>query len=94
MKPYNQRKNRYSNKTTTDKDGNKVETSWYEDVDWVGGLNSITSVFTSIWGKSDKYVSQMYQQMYKEQRRTTAILWCVIALVVALGVFLVVRKTK
>lgn len=94
MKPYNQRKRQYSNKTVTDTNGNVTETAWYENIDWGGGLNSITSLFSNIFGKSDKYVGQMYQQMYKQQQRTTTILWCVIALIVALGVVLVVRKAK
>lgn len=94
MKPYNQRKHQYSNKTVIDKDGNKIETAWYEDFNWSASLNSITSLFESIFGKSDKYVGQMYQQMYKQQQRTTTILWCVIALIVVLGVVLVVRKAK
>ena len=36
MKPYNQRKHQYSNKTVIDKDGNKIETAWYEDFNWSG----------------------------------------------------------
>ena len=94
MKPYNQRKHQYSNKTVTNNDGSVTETSWYEDVDWAGGLNSISSLFSNIFGKSDKYTSQMYASMYKEQQRTTTILWVVIGLMVALGVVLLIRKTK
>lgn len=94
MKPYNQRKRQYSNKTVTDANGNVTETAWYENIDWGGGLNSLTNLFSSIWGKSDKYTAQLYQSMYKEQQRTTTILWCVIALIAALGVVLVVRKAK
>lgn len=94
MKPYNQRKRQYSNKTVTDANGNVTETAWYENIDWGGGLNSLTNLFSSIWGKSDKYTAQLYQSMYEQQQRATTILWCVIALIVVLGVVLVVRKAK
>lgn len=94
MKPYNQKKHQYSNKTVTNPDGTVTETSWYEGIDWAGGLGSLTNLFSSIFGKSDKYTAQAYATMYKEQQRITTILWVVIGLMVALGVVLLIRKTK
>lgn len=55
-------------------------------------FSTLGSAVSSIWGKGDKYVAQAYQTMYKEQQRTNTILWVVIGLVLALGVFLLVRK--
>ena len=85
---------RYSNKTVVGNDGTTTTTAWYEDIDWSGGLNSLTNLFSSIWGKSSIYTANMYKNMYDEQRRTTVILWCVIALIAILGVFVFIKKTK
>ena len=63
-------------------------------LDISGMFNSLTSMASSIWGKGDKYMAQAYAKMYEQQQRTNTVLWVVIGLVVALGVFLVIRKTK
>lgn len=96
--PYSQRK-RYSNDTATatNTTGSGSSSSSGGSFDWglIGGwLNSLGGVATGIWGTSDKYTSQMYAQMYEQQRRANTIIWVVIGLVLALGVFLVIRKTK
>lgn len=66
--------------------------------DWGGfatGLISAgTTVVTSVFGKGDKYRADATEQMYRQEKQTNTILWVVIGLVVALGVFLLIRKTK
>ena len=66
--------------------------------DWGGFLstllNSGTTVVKSIWGKDDTYRAEAYNTLYEQEKRTNTILWVVIGLVIALGVFLVVRKNK
>lgn len=58
------------------------------------GIAALSNVFTSIFGKSDKYQLQAYQQVYEEQKKVTTILWVVIGLMAALGIYLLIRKTK
>lgn len=57
-------------------------------------FSSATSITTSIWGHNNQWQTQAYNTMYQQERRTNTILWVVIGLVVALGLFLVIRKTK
>lgn len=80
VKPYR----RYSNDSTT--------FDWSK-LDYKGVLDSITGMFSNIFGKGDKYAAMAYQKMYDQQKQTNVILWVVIGLVVALGVVLIVRKT-
>lgn len=54
----------------------------------------LQNVLTSIWGHNNQWQTQAYNTMYQQERRTNTILWVVIGLVVALGLFLVIRKTK
>lgn len=63
-------------------------------LDISGMFNSLTNMASSIWGKGDKYMAQAYAKMFEQQQKTNTVLWVVIGLVVALGVFLVIRKTK
>ena len=49
---------------------------------------------SSYWNKGDSYRADAYEQMLVNEKRTNTILWVVIGLVVALGVFLVIRKNK
>ena len=61
---------------------------------WNNLVSSVSSVATSIWGNNNQWQTQAYSTMYEQEKRTNTILWVVIGLVVALGVFLVIRKTK
>lgn len=49
---------------------------------------------SSYWNNGDKVVAQYNAEMLRKQERINTILWVVIGLVVALGVVLVIRKTK
>ncbi len=66
--------------------------------DTVGVINTgaslIQNVVNAIFGRSDQYRADALNQMYTQEKRSNTILWVVIGLVLALGVFLVVRKTK
>ena len=57
-------------------------------------LNSLGTTASNIWGTGDKYMVQAYQKMYDQQQKTNTVLWVVIGLVVALGVVLIIRKSK
>lgn len=57
-------------------------------------LDSLTGMVSSIWGKGDKHRADAYARINEEQKKTNAVLWVVIGLMVALGVFLVVRKSN
>ena len=57
-------------------------------------LSSGTSIVNSIWGKGDSWKADAYNTLYEQEKKTNTILWVVIGLVVALGVFLVIRKAK
>ena len=67
-------------------------------VNWGGLLgqliNGTTSVLSSMFGRTEAAQLNAYQTMYKQEQRTNTILWVVIGLVVAMGVVLVLRKTK
>lgn len=58
------------------------------------GANLIDSVLRAIFGKSSTVLANSYYQQYEQEKRTNTILWVVLGLVLALGVFLVIRKTK
>ena len=58
------------------------------------GSNLIQNVLTSIFGRNNTQMANAYNTLYQQEQRTNTILWVVIGLVVALGVFLVIRKTK
>ena len=66
----------------------------WNKIDWNKGLDSVTDLISNIWGNSDKYQAQALQQINKQQSTTMTILWVVIGLMVALGVVLLIRKTK
>jgi len=57
-------------------------------------VNSLGNVASNIWGNGSNYQASAYQNMYNQQKQTNTILWVVIGLVLALGVVLIVRKTK
>ena len=58
------------------------------------GINALSSVATSIWGSNNAWQANAYNTMYQQEKRTNTVLWVIIGLIVALGVFLVIRKTK
>lgn len=66
--------------------------------DWGGFANNLMnttgSVLSSIFSPSYKYQNQALNSMYSAEKRTNTILWIVIGLVLALGVVLVIRKSK
>lgn len=85
------------NTVTTGTGTTGTGTSSGSGFDWgqVGGwLATLGSTFGSIFGTGDKYTAQAYKTMYDQQQRTNTILWVVIGLVLALGVVLVIRRTK
>lgn len=57
-------------------------------------FSSATSITTGIWGNTANAQLAAYNTMYEQEKRTNTILWVVIGLVVALGVVLVIRKSK
>lgn len=58
-----------------------------------GVLNLADSFVNSFFGKGDSYRATAYEEMLNNEKRTNTILWVVIGLILALGVFLIVRKT-
>ena len=78
---------------------NNTGTSSSSGSGWNWGIltslaNTFGSVATSIWGKGGEWQASAYKSMYDQQKQTNTILWVVIGLVLALGVVLVIRKTK
>lgn len=57
-------------------------------------LNSGTTIATSIWGHDNQWQVNGLNAQLEAERKTNTMLWVVIGLVLALGVFLVIRKTK
>lgn len=119
MKPYNQRKRRYSNAGVTvdpslftdlgnTGDYTELPADYYSSgsssgsgsgsqFPWETLINTLGSLGTSIaniWSPAGNYTSQAWQAQYNQEKRTNTILWVVIGLVLALGVVLVIRKTK
>lgn len=65
---------------------------------WGGFINNLldsgTTIVTSIFGKDNKWQVEGLNAQLEAERKTNTILWVVIGLVLALIIFLVVRKTK
>lgn len=65
---------------------------------WGGFINNLldsgTTIVTSIFGKDNKWQVEGLSAQLEAERKTNTILWVVIGLVLALIIFLVVRKTK
>lgn len=59
-----------------------------------GIIGLADSFVTSFFGKEDSYRATAYNEMLQNEKRTNTVLWVVIGLILALGVFLVIRKTK
>ena len=57
-------------------------------------LNSANTIIPSIWGNQNQWQVNALSNQVEAERKTNTILWVVIGLVLALLVFLVVRKTK
>lgn len=58
--------------------------------DW---LNSASNVITGIWGTSDRYVANAYQNMYNQERKNSNLLiGIVVALVLLAFAFLIIKK--
>lgn len=58
--------------------------------DW---LNSASGLVSSIWGTSDKYVANMYQNMYAQEKKTTNLMiGIIVALVLLAFVFIIIKK--
>ena len=98
MKRTNKRFSNYDTENTTTTSGLGQNTSGSGAFDW-GGLassfiNAASSVATSIWGNNNAWQANAYNTMYQQEKRTNTVLWVIIGLIVALGVFLVIRKTK
>jgi len=58
------------------------------------GAGLIQNVLTSIFGRNNIQHANYTTELYKQEQRTNTILWVIIGLVLALVVFLVIRKTK
>ena len=58
-----------------------------------GLINSVGSVVSSIWGKSDGYVANMYSGLYQQEKKTTNLLiGILVALVLLAFVFIIIKK--
>lgn len=58
--------------------------------DW---LNAASGVVTSIWGTSDKYIADMYEAMYNQEKKTNNLMiGIVVAIVLMAFVFLIIKK--
>ena len=67
----------------------------YRPVDTINtGASALTTILTSIFGRNNIQQAGYATEMYRQEQRTNTILWVVIGLVLALIVFLVIRKTK
>ena len=58
------------------------------------GTSFLQNVLIAIFGRNYKYQASAVTTMYEQETRTNTILWVAIGLILALGVFLVIRKTK
>lgn len=58
------------------------------------GAGALTTILTAIFGRNNVQQANYATEMYRQEQRTNTILWVVIGLVLALIVFLVIRKTK
>lgn len=66
--------------------------NWTSFVDSL--LNSANTIIPSVWGNQNQWQVNALSNQVEAERKTNTILWVVIGLVLALLVFLVVRKTK
>lgn len=66
--------------------------NWTSFVDSL--LNSANTIIPSVWGNQNQWQVNALSNQVEAERKTNTILWVVIGLVLALLVFLVIRKTK
>lgn len=57
-------------------------------------LDSANTIIPSVWGNQNQWQVNALSNQVEAERKTNTILWVVIGLVLALLVFLVIRKTK
>ena len=93
-KPTNARHNvvsRYSNEEGlgTDNSGSG-KFNWLELINT--GIGATESVLLGILGKGDKYQAQALATINEEQKKTTYILWAIIAIVLVLAAFVIIKK--
>ena len=60
----------------------------------INGVRDLGVSIANIFSPAGNYLTTSYQAQLKQEQRTNTILWVVIGLVLALGVVLVIRKTK
>lgn len=83
---------RYSNATNDDTIPSNQGSGLF---DFFGRLlESANIIVPSIWGNQNQWQAAALNQQLEAERKTNTILWVVIGLVLALLVFLVIRKTK
>lgn len=58
------------------------------------GASTLQTILTSIFGRNNIQQANYASELYKQEQRTNTILWVILGLVLALGVVLVIRKTK
>ena len=63
--------------------------SFWSDLTGLGN-----TFISSYWNKGSDVQAAANYELYKESQKTTYILWAVIGLMLALGVVLLIRKTK
>lgn len=96
---------RYSNLTTNDYStgglqGGESGTSSTGSgtFDWNGlvqGVLNLGNTFvSSFWNNGAQTQANYTNELYKQEQRTNTILWVIIGLVLALGIFLIIRKAK
>lgn len=98
---------RYSNLVSADATGNTgglpggesgSGTTGSGTFDWNGlvqGILGLGNTFvSSFWNNGAQTQANYTNELYKQEQRTNTILWVVLGLVLALGIFLVIRKTK
>lgn len=76
-------------------DGTSASSSSFN---WNNFLNSLVGLgdtfVSSYWNNGAQQQANYTNELYKQEQRTNTILWVVLGIILALGVYLVVRKTK
>lgn len=85
-------KPRYSNRKSTDDDDD--DESFWKSINWNGIFSDLSGTISSIFGKSDKYTAAAQKELIKQQNKINTILWVVVGLMAAVGIVLLIRKTR